>query len=57
MPKFEYMTITRNYGDDSEEVFINKINKLGRDDWEAVCKLSSILSNFEQILLKRIKNS
>jgi hypothetical protein len=38
-------------------VFLYKINKLGKDNWETICKLSCLLNNFEQILLKRIKNS
>lgn len=54
MPRFEYITCNRNLEESGEE-FIKKINKLGEKKWEAVCSLSSLLSNFEQILLKREK--
>lgn len=55
MLKFEYMTCNRNYGEETTEEFINKLNKLGANGWEVICTISCILSNFEQLLLKRVK--
>lgn len=53
MKKFEYITCNRNYGDESEQEFVDRINKLGEMGWEAVCPVSCLLHNFEEILLKR----
>ncbi len=54
MNKFEYMTVSRPLNLTGTG-FLEELNKLGEEHWEAVCVLETSPLGFEYILMKRIK--
>jgi len=53
MCKYEYMGCNYDLRSESDEEFMEKINKLGEDGWEIICPVPTLLTKFVRILLKR----